>query len=60
MELERIMRLMWLGRLVKDRVDGLLVMMRRASATESGYMGGLFQMSAAALGPQLGRGPAET
>ena len=41
-------------------VDGLLRMMRRASATESGYMGGLFQVSAVALGPQLGRGPAET
>ena len=60
MELERVMRLMWLGRLVEDRIDGLLVMMRRASVTESGYMGGLFQMSAVALGPQLGRGPAET
>ena len=31
-----------------------------ASATESGYMGGLFQVSAVASGPQLGRGPAET
>ena len=60
MELECVMRLMWLGRLVEDRVDGLLRMMRRASATESGYMGGLFQVSAVALGPQLGRGPAET
>ena len=43
MVLECVMRLMWLGRLVEDRVDGLLRMMRRASATESGYMGGLFQ-----------------
>ena len=60
MELECVMRLMWLGRLVEDRVDGLLRMMRQASATESGYMGGLFQVSAVALGPQLGRGPAET
>ena len=60
MELECVMRLMWLGRLVEDRADGLLVMMRQASATESGYLGGLFQVSAVALGPQLGRGPAET
>jgi hypothetical protein len=51
---------MWLGRLVEDRIDGLLRMMRRAPATESGYMGGLFQVNVAALGPQLGRGPAET
>ena len=60
MELECVMRLMWLGRLVEDRVDGLLKMMRQASATESGYMGGLFQVSAVAFGPQLGHGPAET
>jgi len=50
MELECVMRLMWLGGLAEDRVDGLLRMMRRASATESGYMGGLFQVSAVALG----------
>ena len=60
MELECVMRLKWLGRLVEDRVDGLLRMMRWASATESGYMGGLFQVNAVAFGPQLGRGPAET
>jgi hypothetical protein len=60
MELECVMRLMWLGSLVEDRVDGLLRMMRQSSATESGYMEGLVQVSAAALGPQLGRGPAET
>jgi hypothetical protein len=50
----------WLGRLVEGRVDGLLRMMGQISATESGYMRELFQVSAVALGPQLGRGPAET
>jgi hypothetical protein len=60
MELECVMRLMWFGRLVQDRIDGLLRMMRRTSATESGYKGELFQVNEVALGPQLGRIPAET
>jgi len=43
MELECIISLKWLGRLVEDRVDGLLKMMRWALATESGGLGELFR-----------------